>query len=245
MLRITIPVIVWLALPVIWFITQSEVVLPWKIILVWLAAVWMVLVNALLSRKPSSQSTQLALVNFLIFCLFLVAATGWFVSPFFFLINLMAIAITFVVTPLASLGFIVALCVLYLFQVPQINVADDALVILSLIVTFPLALYLRRQYLKSQQDENRILILEGSGGEDTVEKILSNKITNFSSAIRQPLVNIKNYTHVVGNHKLDTTVSWEYMKRIYDSATIALKELAQFEEEVTGKKIKSSTRAHK
>jgi hypothetical protein len=241
-----ITIFVCIAAPLIWFITSSSVVAPWKMLLVWIPAVWLVIGHLFNEDSSFSWSPRAKLIDWLIFCLFLIAATGWFESPFFFSVYLLIIAITFVISIWAGLGFIFSLATLYILGLRQVHEMGDLLTLFGLASAFPLALYLRRSFLKLQEKQNQILVLEGEkSGHNTVTNVLSNKVTSFSAVLRQPLVDIKNYTHHMSNHELDKQKGWEYLNRIYDSATLALRELNRFEEEVTGKKMKSSHESRK
>jgi hypothetical protein len=240
-MSLVITIFVWLAAPLIWFITQSPLVSPWKILLVWIPAVWLIIGHLFTEDSSFSWSPRAKLIDWLIFCLFLIAATGWFSSPFFFSIYLLIIAITFVLSPIAGLGLIASLAFLYIVPFGQVKEVGDLLQIVSLVAAFPLALYLRKSYLKLSESQNRILVLDSEKSEKgTVGSVLSNKVTNFAAQLRQPLVDIKNYTHHISNHDLDKQKIWEYLNRIYDSSTIALRELNRFEEDVTGHKMSTS-----
>ncbi len=246
-MSLVITIFVWLAAPLIWFITQSPLVAPWKILLVWIPAIWLIIGHLFNEDSTFSWSPRAKIIDWLIFCLFLIAATGWFSSPFFFSVYLLIIALTFVISPMAGLGFILSLGFLYIVPLAQVKAMGDLLQVVSLAAAFPLALYLRRSYLKLSESQNQILVLESEKSQKgTLGNVLSNKITNFATQIRQPLVDIKNYTHHMSNHELDKQKSWEYLNRIYDSSTAALRELNRFEEEVTGHKMSTSgDKAHK
>ena len=77
-------------------------------------------------------------------------------------------------------------------------------------------------------------------GGDTVAQLLANVVTSFSAELRQPLVNIKNHSHMLKNSKLPAQKSTEYVQRVYQSSQIALRELDDFDEQVTGMKIRGT-----
>ena len=72
----------------------------------------------------------------------------------------------------------------------------------------------------------------------TVEQLLSNVITYTSAELRQPLVNIKNYSHLLLTQKrLPEEKAVTYLKRIYESSVMALRNINRFDEEATGRRI--------
>jgi len=81
--------------------------------------------------------------------LFLVASTGWFFSPFFFSLYLLAIFLAFVFPPPVSFGFVFTLVGLFSFNIGEIDLTYDFLVVLSLLTVLPLSFYLKKEYLRS------------------------------------------------------------------------------------------------
>ena len=110
--------------------------------------------------------------------LLLVAATGWFFSPFFFTLYLLALVLAFEFEPAVGIGFIAVLVGLFSLNVGEVDVAYDFLVILSLIAFIPLTVYLRREFLKLKEAEKEILVLRKTSSTPPagiVEDILLNK----------------------------------------------------------------------
>ncbi|MDA1317235.1 MAG: hypothetical protein O3B87_04385 [bacterium] len=89
--------------------------------------------------------------------LLVVAATGWFFSPFFFALYLLALLLAFEFESAASIGFIGVLAVLFSLNVGKVDIAYDFLVILSLVSFIPLTFYLRKEFLKLKETEKRDL----------------------------------------------------------------------------------------
>lgn len=77
----------------------------------------------------------------------LVASTGWFFSPFFFALYLVAIGLGFVYTPAVMVSFIVALMVSLAFSMGEVNPTTDFLAWLSLLIVIPITLVLRKSFL--------------------------------------------------------------------------------------------------
>ena len=232
---------IWLLAPVVFLITRNPLTGPWRVLLAFLALIWL-LVDVFYLAKNNEKRRLLDIV---IFALFLVGATNWFFSPFFFVLYLLTIGITFVFTPAAGLGFVISLVLLFVFNVGEVDVAYDSLVLLSLLGTFPVAIFLRKEYLKLQEGQKAILILEKQAREaqTTVEKLLANVVTYTSAELRAPLVNIKNHAHIlISNKKLPAKKAYMYLQRIYESSLTALRDINRFDEESTGKVIQGEQR---
>ena len=168
--------------------------------------------------------------------LLVVAATGWFFSPFFFTLYLLALVLAFEFEPAVGIGFIAVLVGLFSLNVGEVDVAYDFLVILSLIAFIPLTLYLRREFLKLKEAEKEILVLRKTSSTPPagiVEDILLNKIHNFSANLRQPINDIKQLTHHMVKH--DARIEREKLQeRVLACSEEALRSLKKFEDETTG-----------
>lgn len=233
-------IFIWLLAPLIFLITRNPITGPWRILLALLALLWLIADVSFLSKGSEKRK----LFDIAIFGLFLVGATNWFYSPFFFVLYLLTIGITFVFSPAGGLGFTISLVLLFAFNIGEVDVAYDSLVLLSLLGTFPVAMFLRKEYLKLQESQKKILVLEKQAREinTTVDVLLSNIVTYASAELRAPLINIKNYSHTLLIQKgLGVGKIEQYLKRVYESAVMALKQINKFDEEATGRVIKPST----
>lgn len=219
--------------PAVWFLSDVLNSYNWSWIVILIVTTWTIGANFMLYRSASEYTVQFSLVNFLLLALLAVGFTGWFGSPFIFLLYLIAIGIISRVHPLVGFGYLVSLGAVYYLSLERIVAVRDWQVWISLLITFPLGLYYQK--IDALQHDG---MKKGS----VLDRVLSNKFVKFATDLRQSLVNIKSYTHVVGNNKLESSTSWQYMNRIYDSAALALKDLASFEEEVTGEKLKVPTK---
>lgn len=178
----------------------------------------------------------------LIACIvFLVAATGWFFSPFFFTLYLVGISLALMYTPVVSMAFVVTLVLLFSFNIGEVDLAYDFLVILSLLTTVPIGLLLRREYLRLKEAEKKILVLETEGKEfqGKIEEVLGNKVNNFAVNLRQPVNNIKQLAYRLKGKKTKEAFD-KNSERIIASSEEALRMLKNFEEETTGKKLLST-----
>lgn len=237
-------IVIWLLPLAVFILTKNPITGPWRLILALLALLWVIIDNFwFLKGSEGENVSKRKLIDVVIFGLALVGATNWFFSPFFFILYLLAIAVTFEYDAGAGLGFIIALVLLFVFNVGEVDVAYDSLVLLSLLVTFPIALYLRKEYIKLQEGQKRILVLEreSQDAKDTVSKLLANVVTNLTAEVRGPLVNIKNYSHAVllKMPKAKKSKEKTYIERVYESALLALRMVNEFDEKSTGKTIKT------
>lgn len=164
--------------------------------------------------------------------LLLVGATGWFFSPFFFLLYLVPLYLGFLFTPLIAFSFLAGLLIIFSASVGEVNVAYDAMTLLSLLLVIPLVIYLRKKYLLLRQTSKDILILQEEGGVrnvDTIQRLLANRVTNLGVTVRQPLTFIKQAATILLDEKLDTDEVTTYLKRIHTTATETLEHIREFE----------------
>src|SRR3989338_11684736 len=93
--------------------------------------------------------------------LLLVGGTGWFLSPFFFLLYLLPMYLGFLYVPSVAFGFLAALLIIFSFSVgDEVNLSFDIMTLLSLLLVIPLVIYLRKKFLILKQTDKDILILE-------------------------------------------------------------------------------------
>lgn len=172
------------------------------------------------------------------FVLFLVSATGWFMSPFSFTLYFLVLVLSFVFTPMVAIIFVGSLLTILFLKLEQTNISDSFLTIVSLLFSIPITLYLRERYLGMKQTRKEILILKGRKNIYTnkVGEVLENKINLFATNLRQPISDIKHLIFRLQSITDQEKVS-KIKKRISFSAEQALQILKQFEEESTGKKL--------
>ncbi len=190
-------------------------------------------------RKRSGEGiakTKTFIYLTLITILFLVGATGWFFSPFFFSLYLSVILLAFIFPLNVSISFALTLVALFAFNIGDVDLAYDFLIVLSLVTTIPLSIYLRKEYLKLKESEKEILILKKQEEfyKTKVEEVLSNTITNFSANLKQPLNVIKQLIYRFPKIKSKKDQE-KYVERIRNSSEEVLRSLKKFELETTGK----------
>lgn len=139
--------------------------------------------------------------------------------------------------PSVSIGFIVTLVALFSFNIGEVDLAYDFLIILSLLTTIPVGLFLRKEYLKLKESHKEILVLKHDQEQykNKLEEVLANTMNNFAVNLRQPLNDIKQLAYLM--EKAKGKNEDKDRERIIASSEEALRILKDFEEETTGKKL--------
>lgn len=174
--------------------------------------------------------------------LYLVATSGWFFSPFFFLLYLASIGIAFFWGHIESTIFTFTLVVLFSLNVGEVDITYDFLVLLSLLSVLPLNTVLKKYFLTLKEEQKDILVLrrDGSKSSDSqVAELLANKVNNMSAYLREYVNDIKQLAYAA--QKLDEKEDQQKNnERIRISAEKALRLLNDFEKEVTGTTVKKN-----
>ncbi len=173
--------------------------------------------------------------------LLLVATTGWFFSPFYFLLYLVGIMLAFVFEPLVSTVFIGILVIFFSFDIGEVDVVYDFLVVLSLVPVIPLSYYLRGEYLTLKEAAKEIMVLEDEQAGDlgAVESLLSNRVNKMAAELRESISDIKHIAQHM-EEQSDEPELQKHTESIIVSARKALDLLNEFEEDATGKKVIST-----
>ena len=146
-------------------------------------------------------------------------------------------------SPAVSAGFIATLVGLFSFNIGEVDLAYDFLIVLSLLLIIPLSIYLRKQFLKLKEAQKDILVLNSDQKrefQNKLEEVLANKVNNFAVEIRQPINDIKQLSYKLEASQTKEDFE-ERKKRIIASSEGALRMLKDFEEEATGKKLLSTS----
>ncbi len=178
------------------------------------------------------------------FAVTLVGATGWFFSPFFFLLYLAPLYLGFLFNPTVSFSFLAGLLLIFSSSIGEVDVAYDILTLISLLLVIPLVIYLRRTYLILRQSHRDILILNDESGikdADTIAKLLSNKITSLGVNMRQPLTFIKQGITVLMESDLEEKEALKYLQRIRTTAIETLDMIRAFERETSNNVVLENT----
>lgn len=174
--------------------------------------------------------------------LYLVATSGWFFSPFFFLLYLSSIGIAFFYGHIASMIYTFTLVALFSLNIGEVDITYDFLVLLSLISVLPLNYALRKYFLSIKEEQKDILVLKKDGkqaSKGNVADLLANKVNSMSAYLREDINDIKQLAYAA--QKLKTKDDQDKNnERIRVSAEKALRLLNDFEQEVTGTTVKKN-----
>lgn len=229
--------ITFLLLPLLVFAwTSVAVVAPFTL---HLALVALVVAIGMSFVKGERLQLFKTILNSLIILL-LVGGTGWFLSPFFFLLYLLPMYLGFLYVPTVSFGFLAALLVIFVSSIGEVDVAFDVMTLLSLLIAVPLIVYLRKKYLVLRQTEKDILILQDDSGihdADTIGRLLSNRVTNLGVTVRQPLTFIKQAATLLLDHDLSAQEGTTYLKRIKTTASETLDHVRKFEGDTSSNEV--------
>lgn len=165
-----------------------------------------------------------------------VSDTGWFFSPFFYLLYLVVISLGFLFSTSAAFSFVLVIFAILLPNMNTTNADISIITLSSLFLIIPLSYFLRLEYLHRVESEKKILILEQEHKQykNTVDKVLSNKIVGYASTMREPLNDIRQMV-LYAQQKPERTK--DVYKDILASSDKALHFLKEFEEISTGKKL--------
>ena len=168
-----------------------------------------------------------------------VGFTGWFSSPYFYFLYIVASSITFLLKPLTALFFVLVLAAMILPQSANIDKSAAMISLSSLFILIPASTFLGKVYVNKQVHDKTILMLEEEKKENfstLAEEFLNNKVTRFSSELRQPLSDIKQIVYFLKATK-SITKNHDRADRVIILAEDALVQIQTFEEESTGKNI--------
>lgn len=181
-----------------------------------------------------------------------IGVTGWFVSPFFYFLYLLAIILAFIYSPFATLLFVLVLVGLFVPNIGSIDLTVDMITVISLFSVVPLTYFLQKEYLQLKQTEKKVLILEEQGKDlkNKVDQVLANKVSKFAVDLRQPVNDIRQVALVALKSKKKGKLE-EALHKITVLGRESLDQIEKFEEGVTGKRLvhtnkkKKSTRRKK
>lgn len=193
-------------------------------------------------RWSRSNKAEAHITNQLVFLLSVtvlmwVGMTGWYFSPFFYLLYLLGVLYAFIFSPLVTFAFAGTLTVLFLPNVGSIDLSFDLITLVSLLSMVPLTLYLQRVYLHLKESEKKVLILERENMQykSKVEEVLANKITRVVVDLKQPINDMKQ-TVLFLKRSETTPKTLKHLDKMSDIVEDALSQLESFETTTTGKK---------
>jgi hypothetical protein len=191
--------------------------------------------------KNVSQTLKTVIHSLII--LFLVGGTGWFLSPFFFLLYLLPIYLGFLYVPMVAFSFLAAILIIFSSSVGEVDISFDIMTLLSLLLVIPLVIYLRKKFLVLRQTDKDILILhDESGIKDigTIAGLLANKVTNLGVTVRQPLTFINQAAKLLEDEDLTEKEATTLIHRIHTTAAETLQHIRTFEGETSSNEVLSN-----
>lgn len=168
--------------------------------------------------------------------LLFVGATGWFFSPFFFVLYLIPLYLGFLYRPVVSFAFLAALLIIFSASIGEVDIAYDIMTLLSLLIVIPLVIFLRRKYLALKESSRDILILEPEQHEhdpSSLAHILHNRINELGTLLRQPVTYLKQGLSLMSDGKLTQTEGEEVVQRMRKATDDIFTLIKEFERDVT------------
>ncbi len=211
MSRLLHPSVGYFFLPLLVFVVTSLPLINRITPLLALVALAAVLSLRFIPHYPSWLRTLL----WAIVVLTLIGSTGWFFSPFFFALYLLAIGLGFIYSPAVAISFTIALMVMFTFSIGEVNPTYDFLTLVSLLTVIPITIALRRSYLIVKEQEKGILILEDDkkqSGITSLECVLNNRVNRIGTQLRQPLTYLKQGLALVDKKKITEDEFHEVLK---------------------------------
>lgn len=175
---------------------------------------------------------------------FLIAATGWFYSPFVYFAYILGIVYAFLFGSLVTAAYSFVLMGLYLYEVSQFGLVwSDYITLITIMMLVPGAHYLRAFYLLIAQQQKKILILDEKKavGADSADELLSNKITRFAVDMRQDASDIRQIALLQSTKEARGEDVSGRIKEIGELAESILWKIENFEVETTGRKIRHTS----
>ncbi len=189
-------------------------------------------------HEARSQATSQFIFLLSMTVLLWVGITGWYFSPFFYLLYLLGVLYAFIFSPIVTFVFVAVLSFLFLPNVGSIDLSFDIVTLLSLFSMVPLTYYLQKEYLHLKESEKKVLVLERENQKykNKVEEVLSNQITRVSVDLKQPINDIKQ-TVLFLKRSEKTPKTMKHLRKMEDLVADALSQLDTFETRTTGKKL--------
>ncbi|MDO8512467.1 MAG: hypothetical protein Q7S57_04295 [bacterium] len=217
-------------LPILFFILSS--VKPLNSLLYFVIAL---LCAALLLLKFLPKRTpQLAILLWAVFTCVVVSVTGWFHSPFFFALYLLGVGLSFIYPFRVSVVYTLSLIFIFLFS-GDVEGSFDIMLLLSLLSVIPISLALRRDFLKVQQDQKDILVLETGDDKNNsaLENLLQNSVNRVGVNLRQPVTYLKQGLAELEEENLSPKEAATMLKKMRDTVEEIFTIIREFEHGVT------------
>jgi len=188
----------------------------------------------LLLKFIPKRTPQLAILIWALFVCALVSVTGWFFSPFFFALYLLGVGLAFVYPFRVSVAYTLSVIFIFLFS-GDVNGSFDIMILLSLLSVLPISLALRRDFLKVQQDQKDILVLETGDEKDNtaLENLLKNTINRVGVNLRQPVTYLKQGLAELDEEDLSPKEATTMLKKMRNTVEEIFTIIREFENNAT------------
>lgn len=226
----------------VWVWSRFEVTSTYNFQLIGLLVIIYFLYHIFLEKRVLAKTEgQVLNVKSFIFTaviILFISSTGGIESPFFFLLYFLSIGIALLLRPVISVFLVIALTIYFLPNINEGDFTTNLIKISSLLMIAPLAIFFARQYLKSQEQNKKILIFRNAQRvyKSELEKIQSDIALWTSFKLKGPLSVIKHHTFelLYGKKEIDLEKQKQYLKKIYDSNEQALEYIDEFEKMAEG-----------
>ena len=165
--------------------------------------------------------------------LLFISSTGGLSSPFFFLIYFLCIGIALLLKPLVATVLIFGLIGYFFSDLYTGEFYDNIIKLISLFMVVPLALFFAHGFLKSEEQDQKILIFNKSQKvyQSELEKIQDNIALWTSFKLKGPLSVVKHYAYsLLHDKKVNLEQKQkDYLTKIYSSNEQALECIDEFE----------------
>ena len=111
-------------------------------------------------KQKRSLVIKISFLISMVMILLWVGITGWFFSPFYYLLFLLAICLSFFFSLTASTIFIIILSIIYLPNVGSIDLMLDIIMLMSLYLVIPISFFIEKEYLRLRESDKQVVILE-------------------------------------------------------------------------------------
>lgn len=197
-------------------------------------AIALLCIALLLTKFIPKRTPQLSILIWSLFVCAVVSVTGWFFSPFFFALYLLGIGLSFIYPFRVSVAYTLSLISIFLFS-GDVNGSFDIMLLLSLLSVIPISLALRRDFLRVQQDQKDILVLEtGDDKNNTaLANLLQNSVNRVGVNLRQPVTYLKQGLAVLEEDDLSPKEAASMLKKMRGTVEEIFTIIREFEHGVT------------
>ncbi|MCL5411470.1 MAG: hypothetical protein M1150_01865 [Patescibacteria group bacterium] len=188
-----------------------------------------------------NQEKKALIVETLIFTVIVIlfiGVTGSLESNFFFLLYFLTIGVALLLKPVVSLVLITALVVFYYPEAARGDFWREMIKLFSLLLVAPLSMFFAREYLKVQEQEEKIKFcqVQRKAYSSELERIQGNLNVWTAFQLKGPISVIKHYLSSLLSGKLGSLNKEQkkYIERVYESNEKLITLLDDFERKTEG-----------